>query len=181
MKSKLTLALLVIGFSSSAFSQTIVYQDTFDEDGLDVNTGIGGGGISENFNVNSDPTPFLWNDDDDGDEGLSTGFPAGSGGQITTFRSENSFNVTNGFTLEVVFDMASNVAGSPFNSNHLSFGLASRDSDGASNLFESNNFTPVADAIGFSLGTRSTASGPNVDEGLLEWDADANAGTGLTH
>lgn len=171
MKSKLTLALLVIGFSSSAFSQTIVYQDTFDEDGLDVNTGIGGGGISENFNVNSDPTPFLWNDDDDGDEGLSTGFPAGSGSQITTFRSENSFNVTNGFTLEVVFDIASNVAGSPFPSNHLSFGLASEDSDGASNLLESNGFTPVADAIGFSLGTRNGS----VDEGLLEWDADANA------
>ncbi len=166
---------LSLASTSLAFSQAIVYQDTFDEDGLDTNTGTGGGGDVAQFNTAGS---FVWGDGDDDDEGLSTGANgAGSGGQITTFFTDNSFNVANGFTLEVVFDMISNVddpsAGSPFPSNHLSFGLVSDPQEDINNLFSSNGFAPTIDGIGFSLGIRDEF----VDEGLLDWDADGDGGT----
>ncbi len=161
--------------SGHAIGQT-VYQDTYDEDGLTTNLGIGGGGVAETFNNASGS--FAWNDDDDDDEGLSTG-TAGSGAQITTFRTENSFNVSNGFTLEVTFDMESNVdgpgTGVPFPSNHFSFGLVSDAMDGENALFDKNSYVPTTDAIGFSLGTR----GVNTDEGVVEWDADGGDMQGL--
>ncbi|MDB4506652.1 LamG domain-containing protein [Akkermansiaceae bacterium] len=166
------IAFLAVGLSGSAMAQ-IVYQDTFDKDGLDVNTGIGGGGDAAQFNTAG---TYVWNDDDNDSENLSTGANgAGVGSHITTFFTSNSFNVSNGFTLEVVFDMNSNAAGDPFPSNHFSFGLVADAQTTQNALFSADNTVPVTDAIGFSLGVRNDT----VSEGLLDWDADGNAGAGL--
>ncbi len=167
--SKLTF--LAIGLSGSAMAQ-IVYQDTFDEDGLDTNTGIGGGSDAAQFNTNGG---YIWNDNADDDENLNTGPGAGAGSHITTFFTENSFNVSNGFTLEIVFDMDSNTTDGPFPSNHFSFGLVANAETALNGLFSSSSQVPLTDGIGFSLGIRNNS----VEEGLLEWDADGNAGAGL--
>ncbi|MDA7538080.1 LamG domain-containing protein [bacterium] len=164
------IAFLIVGLSGSAMAQ-IVYQDTFDKDGLDVNIGTGGGGAAAQFNTAGG---YIWNDAADDDEHLSTGPGAGSGGHITTFFTENSFNVSAGFTLEVVFNMNSNAAGDPFPSNHFSFGLVADAETTLNGLFSSNSQVPSTDGIGFSLGVRNGA----IDEGLLDWDADGNAGAG---
>ena len=172
MKLK-TFILLPLGLSS-AFAQ-IVYQDNFDEDGLTTNLGTGGSGVAEQFNTTGS---FIWNDDEDGDDGLSSG-PSGGGAQITTFRTESSFRVSDGFVLEVTFDLDSNTGSAgvaPFPPNHLSFGLTSDPLDGINALFDNNNTVPITDGLGFSLGIRNGS----VDEGIIEWDADGNAGAGLT-
>ncbi|WP_411845131.1 LamG-like jellyroll fold domain-containing protein [Roseibacillus persicicus] len=169
MKTKSNkLLLMMLGIIGPASGQ-VVYEDSFDEDGLTTNNGTGGGGIVETFNNASGS--FAWNDDDDDNEGLSSGV-ATSGGQITTFRSENSFNVSNGFTLEVTFDMASNLPGNPYPSNHFSFGMVSDELDTKNNLFATSGETPLSDGIGFSLGLRNGSA----DEGLIEWDLDAVSG-----
>ena len=176
------LLLLAVALSGTAAAQ-VVYQDNFDGDGIAVNTtpdeATGVGGRAEQFNT---ANAFIWNDDNVVDGGLSTGAST-SGTNITTFVSDSSFNVTNGFTLEVVFDMESNVAGpaaapAPFPSNHFSFGLIA-DAQFGENLngFLSGGFPantgPTTDAIGFSLGNRGGA----IDEGLLQWDADSDMST----
>ena len=145
----------------------IVYQDTFDDDGLDVNLGIGGGGSAFSFNGNE------WGWEDNGD--LSAG-TAASGNRVTNFSSNNSFDLSRGFTLEVVFNMEfndNNGSGGtvPFNSNHFSFGLSSTTPTQAGNgFFTTDSEQFPADAVGFSLGTRSNT----VTAGLLE----ANGATG---
>lgn len=168
----------MLGLSGHAVGQT-VYLDTFDNDGLDVNTNVGEGATAVDFNgaggtdwgwddLVETPTDFL---------GAYAGIAA-SGNRISIFNSDKSFNIDLGFTLEVQFDMAGNGT-SPFGSNHLSLGLTavSGVATSDSNLMQSIPFAATYDAIGFSLGTRNG----NVDMGLLEWDADgAGPGSGTT-
>ena len=166
-----TLFLFSIGLTNSVLAQTpaIVYQDTFDGDGINTNLGTGGGG--EMTVHNSGVAGWGWTDDTDTD-GLVAG-SALAGFRITTFVSEQSFNLAEGFTLEVTFDMLSNTNDGPsvFGSNHFSFGLSTTNALESAEFFSTGSFSPTDDAIGFSLGTRST----NIDMGLLQWDADASA------
>ena len=169
------LALVACGMASTAQGQQItVYQDSFDGDGLDMNNGTGGGGLA--IRIRSTDA-FEWSDDSG--DGLEAGATT-VGNQITTFHSLESFNISEGFTLEVVFDLPS-ITTSPTPANHLSFGLTpavpadANDSSVSSEFLSSSNFVPTADAIGFSLGPRNGS----VDSGLIEWDADGNGETGL--
>jgi len=169
------LALAACGMASTAQGQQItVYQDSFDGDGLDVNNGTGGGGLA--IRIRSTDA-FEWSDDSG--NGLEAG-TAAAGGDITTFHSLESFNISEGFTLEIVFDLPS-VGTSPLPANHLSFGLTTavaadaNDDDVGSEFLSTSTTIPTADAIGFSLGIRRGS----VDSGLIEWDADGNGETGL--
>ena len=144
------------------------YQDAFDNDGLGVNTGVGGGGISESFN--NGPS---WTDD-----GTLTAGNAGAGFHIWRFRSLETFEFPQGFTMEVVFDQlfddnnGSN-ASVPFNANHFSFGLSTPNA--SSNFLNTNGANPDSEGIGVSLTNRSG----NVDIGLLETDLSAGTTTTL--
>lgn len=169
------LILAACGGASLTHGQTTVYQDTFDGDGIDTNTGVGGGGVAIRYRSG---TSFEWHDDET-TNGLEAG-ATGIGNQITTFHSEESFNISEGFTLQVVFRLPS-TGTSPTPANHLSFGLTTRvavdanDTGVNSGFFASSNTIPTADGIGFSFGTRNN----NVDEGLIAWDANGSAGNGL--
>lgn len=151
-----------VAFVCSQASAEIVYQDSFDNDGIAANTGIGGGVASGT----SSGISFI----DDGD--LSGG-TATAGFARTNFSSVNAFNLTGGFSLEVTYTQASNVAGNsspPFPSNHFSLGLATVSSTGTDDFFSTDSATPNFDGIGFSLGSRAD----NVTEGLLQANEDAN-------
>lgn len=104
----------MLGNTSSVTAQ-IVYQDNFDNDGLGINTGIGGGGANSAFNFTSGPE---WIEDGD----LSAG-DAGTGAHIWFFTSENTFSVAGGFTLEVEFDQQfiDDNTMAPFASNPATF------------------------------------------------------------
>ena len=153
----------------------IVYQDTFDNDGLDVNTGAGGGGIATQFN-GAGGVNWGFNDVDetgiDGATADETGLFAGtaaSGSRISTFITSNSFDLSPGFTLTVVFDQLTNDGTGPaFPSDHFSFGLLSSQ-DFANNFLSGGAATAGIDALGVSLGTRAG----NAPFGVIEWDADA--------
>ena len=143
------------------------YQDSFDNDGLNVNMGVGGGGVSTPFN--NAPS---WIDD-----GVLTAGTAGAGFHIWKFNTQETFGIQEGFTMEVVFDQlfddnnGSN-GSAPFNANHFSFGISTPDS--SSNYLDTNGAVPDSEGLGVSLTTRNGS----VDIGLLE--ADLSAGTTTT-
>ena len=155
----------------------IVYQDTFDNDGLDVNTGAGGGGVATQFNGGGGVN-WGFNDVDEtgidnataDESGLFAG-AAASGNRIATFISSNSFDLSPGFTMTVVFDQLTNDgAGPAFPSDHFSFGLLST-MDTSGNFFsglDGGTIVAGVDALGVSLGTRSG----NAEIGFVEWDED---------
>ena len=141
-------ALMVFIFSTFLLptflvAQTIVYQDNFDSDGVGVNTGIGGPGTTSSFNGSP-----AWVDNGDLDGGT-----AGEGFHLWFFSSFNTFEVNDGFTLEVEFDQQfidyqgdNSVA--PFFSNHFSFGLATTNQ--STSLLNTNGAVPAVEAIGVS-------------------------------
>ncbi|MEP4076697.1 LamG-like jellyroll fold domain-containing protein [Haloferula sp.] len=151
----------------SGLTDAVVYEDNFDNDGVGVNTGAGGGGVSSEFN--SAP-PWV-------DDGALTAGTATSGGNISTFNSLNGFNITDGFVLEVVFDLGA-TGGTPFLSNHLSFGLleAPASISEASALFDNNDEEPTVDGIGMSFTERNNF----VDTGIIEWDGFAGTTSTLS-
>lgn len=164
-----TAALAFCCFPAISNSQ-IVYQDNFDDDGVDINAGIGGGGETVSFNNAPDWT-------DDGND-LFAG-DAGAGFHIWRFNSLNSFDLSNGFSLEVVLDQQfidENGSNSmaPFLANHFSIGLSS-DPSVSGNFIQTNGSVPESEGIGVSLTTRNG----NVDIGVLEWDLDAETTTTL--
>lgn len=145
-------AILFAGVPASA---QVVYQDNFDNDGNAGNVGVGGG-----FNGGSNGgISFV----DNGD--LSAG-NATSGANRTNFSSINSFDLSSGFTLEVTYTQASNVAGAspPFPSNHFSLGLSTASATGTEEFYSTGSAAPAFDGLGVSLGLRSS----NVTEGLLQ-------------
>lgn len=155
----------------------IVYQDTFDNDGLAVNAGVGGGGVATQFN-GAGGVNWGFNDvDETGTDGATadeSGLFAGtaaSGNRIATFVSSNGFDLSPGFTLTVVFDQLTNDGTGPaFPSDHFSFGLLST-MDTSGNFFEGlDGGSTVAgvDAIGVSLGIRAG----NAEIGVVQWDED---------
>ena len=163
-------ALFLMGGLSTSTAQ-IVYQDNFDNDGLTINNGAGGGGINTSFNFNNGPE---WMDDGD----LAAG-AAGTGAHIWVFSSDNTFTVAGGFTLEVEFDQMfidnnGDNTTAPFNANHLSIGLSTPNTNG--NLFLSTNgAVPETEGIGVSLTERNG----DVDIGVLEQDFSAGTTTTL--
>lgn len=168
------LALAACGLASTAQGQITVYQDSFDGDGLEVNNGTGGGGLAIRYRSG---TAFEWSDDSG--DGLEAGATT-VGNQITTFHSLESYNISEGFTLEVVFNIPS-VINSPTPANHFSFGLTTgvaadaNDPVVGSEFISTTGIVPTADAIGFSLGARNGSA----DSGLIDWDTDGDGGTGL--
>jgi len=151
----------------SGLTDVAVYEDNFDNDGVGVNTGAGGGGVSSEFN--SSP-PWV-------DDGALTAGTATSGGNISTFNSLSGFNITDGFVLEVVFDMGA-TGGTPFLSNHLSFGLVETPasiSESAA-LFDNNAQVATVDGIGMSFTERNNF----VDTGIIEWDGSAGTTSTLS-
>lgn len=149
-------------FGTSASAQVVVYQDNFDNDGIDVNEGIGGGIVSGT----SAGLSFV----DEGD--LNSG-SATAGFARPNFSSINSFNLASGFMLELTYTQPSNVAGAnfpPFPSNHFSLGLATVSSMDVDEFFATDSSVPIFDGIGFSLGVRAD----NVTEGLLQATLDTD-------
>ena len=177
-------AVFALGMTATALQaqgliifQDVVYSDRFDGDTNAVNVGIGGGGVGTNFNggggVNWGFNDVIETPNDE--TGLFAG-DAASGNRISTYVSTNGFDVSNGFTLAVLFDQQFNgnngdASTVPFNSNHFSFGLLTAP-DTSGDFFANNNGDPIPagiDAIGVSLGVRNGAA----ELSSLQWDNDA--------
>lgn len=144
-------------FSCGFLHGDIVYQDTFDNDGIATNVGIGGGMASGT----SGGLSFV-------DNGNLSGGSATSGGNRTNASSLNSFDLSEGFTLDVTFlnPVANGDAGGNFPSNHFSIGLATASATSTEEFFSTNSAAPGFTGIGFSMGTRAG----NVDQGLIVAD-----------
>jgi hypothetical protein len=82
-----------------ASAADIVYQDHFDNDGLDTNTGIGGGAASV------DTTPVEWSVGMWDDNGNLTSTGGNWGGTSANAYSLNGFDLRNGFKLEVTYNI----------------------------------------------------------------------------
>lgn len=141
-----TLALLsamTLGVATST-SATIVYQDTFDAaDGISTNTGVGGGLISGTNITAADPF-----DDASGNAVAQTNF----GNRVTWAHTANEFDLSPGFTLQVVFTTAA----TGFPSYTASFGIVDEVTAG----------TPAANDVG---------SSGNLNAFLIGEQADLNA------
>lgn len=79
---------VIIGSAQAA--TVVVYEDTFDNDGLATNTGIGGGMVARNI------LDTAWGDN--GNLVDTAGYNASSRGVVSTI---NAFDLSDGFTLEV--------------------------------------------------------------------------------
>ncbi len=96
-RTRIALTLAVVALASlvltagAANAQTVVYQDNFDNDGIDVNTGIGGG--LEAYNRQGGP----WLDNGDLDFNRTGNNDRGN------VYSVNSFDLSDGFKLEVSY------------------------------------------------------------------------------
>jgi hypothetical protein len=133
-----------------------LYTDTFDNDGLDVNSGIGGGMSVYKANTRD----FTWADDgnlDSSDNSL--------GNRYAAVYSDNAFSVTDGFVLDVIYNIDVIEAGSDAYS--ASFGLIASPTGIASSHFMANNGQT---SIGVSLTDRLGVQGLN----------EINPATGLT-
>ena len=142
-----------------------------------MNTGAGGGGVATQFNGGGGIN-WGFNDVDEtgidnataDESGLFAG-TAASGNRIATFISSNSFDLSPGFTMTVVFDQLTNDGTGPaFPSDHFSFGLLST-MDTSGNFFsglDGGTIVAGVHAFGVSLGTRSG----NAEIGVVEWDED---------
>ena len=121
----------------------VLYQDSFENDGLATNSGIGGGAANRTINVHS------WTDD--GSANFSTV------GRTYTRRavlySENTFQSTGGFTLTV--DYYTSSVGTR-GATALSFGLISDDT----NLSTFGGFNPFGEESGvYSIGANLINTG----------------------
>lgn len=104
-------ALAVFSLFAGQASAQIVYQDNFDAaDGIGTNTGIGGGLIS-----GTNITAAGAFDDATGDAVAQTNF----GNRVAFAFTQNQFDLSNGFTLDVNFTTAA----STFGSNSIGIGI----------------------------------------------------------
>ena len=113
----LTCGIGLLALSTLPLQATVVYQDTFDNDGLATNTGIGGG--LQEFNATNGGATGLTVVDDGN---LST--PSTGHNNRGNFFSLNTFDLTGGFTLTAELDLLSGSALSG-NSSRATFGLIS--------------------------------------------------------
>ena len=142
MKTTMSLAALTSLALSVSAHAAIVYQDTFDGDGLATNTGIGGGAVT---NYTSDSN--VWTD-------AGTLFSnRGGGNSRSGVTSINSFDLTGGFTLEVTYSI-SNLAGAA--DNRVNIGLID------------NNYSDsgTRDIVGYNSGDRGIGYVPTVSRGV---------------
>ncbi|MGJ8672760.1 Ig-like domain-containing protein [Rubritalea sp.] len=128
----------------------VLYQDSFDNDGLSTNNGIGGGAINRTIQAHS------WTDDGD-----ATFLTAGTSYtrrallySENTFQSDTGFKLTVQFTTGSVGDLAA---------HNLSFGLIRSNTD-LSGYSGYNPFT--AEASLYSIGANVTAGGGTASRGL---------------
>ena len=85
--------------AASPFAEEIVYQDQFDNDGMETNTGIGGGaGFIDTTPQNRGPGEWT-------DNGNLTSTGGSWGGTSGNAYSLNGFDLRNGFKLEVTYDV----------------------------------------------------------------------------
>jgi hypothetical protein len=111
----LSLTAAALFAAASANAATIVYEDTFDGDGLATNTKTGGGMITrtlagfETPNTHpTDPESQLI------DDGTLNSFDTRNGGNRAVASTSNSFLLTNGFTLTVQFEGGTNSTAEAF-------------------------------------------------------------------
>ena len=178
--SWLGLAALLTIFPQVGFAQVnVIYQDLFEGDGLAVNNSVGGGldsGIGL-FTATAGDFPVF---QDNGTLSLTGPTNGPLGGRMAAMAwTQNAFSVSNGFSLEVVFDIndvgVNPVPGtSPYPSNSFSFGLwdqasSSADIEGAFISATPSAIVPptLQDGIGLNLTSRSGDATP----GLVQSDA----------
>ena len=113
----LTCGIGLLALSTLPLQATVVYQDTFDNDGLATNTGIGGG--LQEFNATNGGATGLTVVDDGN---LST--PSTGHNNRGNFFSLNTFDLTGGFTLTAELDLLSGSTLSG-NASRAMFGLIS--------------------------------------------------------
>ena len=97
-------------FAGQASAQEVVFQDNFDIDGLATNTGTGGG--FSQFTITGSLT----------DDGNLTAPSTGHNGR-GNFLTQNSFDLTGGFTLTASFDVSTGASVSG-NASRAAIGLA---------------------------------------------------------
>ncbi|MGJ8672758.1 hypothetical protein [Rubritalea sp.] len=128
----------------------VLYQDSFDNDGLSTNTGTGGGAVNKTINTNA------WTDSGDAEFIINGG---GAGARAVLY-SANTFQSDTGFKLTVNYT-AGSIASTGANS--LAFGLISDDTNmstlGGDNPFRANNNV-------YSIGANVTAFGGEASQGL---------------
>ncbi len=96
-------ALAGLALTATSAHADVIYQDNFDNDGLATNTGIGGGAAFIDTTPSTDPARLgAW-----GDDGNLTSTDAGGGwgGSSANAYSLNGFDLQNGFTLEVTYNV----------------------------------------------------------------------------
>lgn len=138
----------LLALSSNALE--VVYQDSFDNDGLGTNTGIGGGAINKTIANHS------WTDD--GDATFSTSGTSYMRRAIlyseNTFQSDSGFKLTVYYTTGIVGDSAA---------HNLSFGLISTDTD--LSTYSGLNLFSVATGV-YGLGANVTTDASEAKRGL---------------
>lgn len=158
-----TLALLsaaTLALTTQSLASTIVYQDTFDNDGIATNAGVGGGMISGRGSATT-AIPF----EDTGDLVSETDF----GNQVAWVHTANQFDLSAGFTLELTFTTDNS---NTFPSFTSSFGIvdevtaAAPATTGNLNAFMNTDQADL-NAVGFSATTRNGFQGLNADFGTL--------------
>ncbi|MGJ8673537.1 carbohydrate-binding protein [Rubritalea sp.] len=128
----------------------VLYQDSFDNDGLSTNTGKGGGAINRTIKGHS------WTDDGDATF-LAIGTAYTRRALLyseNTFQSDTGFKLTVHFTTGSVGDLAA---------HNLSFGLISDDT----NLSSYSGFNPFqAETSPYAIGANVTAGSGTANRGL---------------
>ncbi|MFC5050755.1 Ig-like domain-containing protein [Rubritalea spongiae] len=144
------LASVCIATLCSMAHANLLYEDTFDNDGLSSNTGVGGGAVNKTIQGHS------WTDD--GDATFNTAGTSYTRRAIlyseNSFQSDTGFRLTVNFTTGSIGDLAA---------HNLSFGLVSTDTD----LSSYTGFNPfLTDTSVYSVGANVTADIGEASRGL---------------
>jgi hypothetical protein len=138
-------ALAGVLLAGTGQAQTLIYQDNYDNDGLDVNTDVGGGMLNRSI-VNC-----TWSDTGD----LTVAMGGNQNSRRGFAYSETGFQSTDGFELAVTYYVA-NVAQSGI--TELSFGLLSSDDTDFDTYSGDNPFG--GDTNVYSIGANVIAFNP---------------------
>jgi hypothetical protein len=184
----LTLVVVVtvsLAFTATSAKAAVVYQDTFDNDTLAVNNGIGGGATVV-FTGNTGN----WQDDDDLFFYATDG--SGSGAVRASVASDNAFSLSSGFTLEILYDIArvdnaianrpvfgllDTVAGANYvfqtNSDHYGIGISLTSEIGIQGLtFSTDSTSPQGDVLTLLSNDQTISDGAH--KFVLEMDSASN-------
>jgi hypothetical protein len=150
MKAKIAVSTTIVTLLSMvSIGDTVVYQDTFDGDGISTNTGVGGGLDHKVF------TSYTLDATDNSDNLVfNSGLGSNLGAQHGGVASIQKFAVTEGFTLDVIYTVAG-IPGSLAES--VGIGLI----DGVDDLSGMLYSPTKHETLGISLTTRNGNQGLN--------------------